>query len=103
MKNEKKKKLSEDFGSPILKNMLNGSSIPRTVQGKYNDYAKKKKETYLNQSDKNILLGPPKTNFVSSLYVKKNEDGSMKHTTRHKTQHVELICTNSHEPNIFFF
>ncbi|KAI9271381.1 hypothetical protein BY458DRAFT_455752 [Sporodiniella umbellata] len=74
----------EDLGSPILKNMLNGSSIPRTVQ------------------DKNILLGPPKTNFASSLYVKKNEVCSTKHSTRHKTQHLEstrLPRNNINHPN----
>ncbi|KAI8334322.1 hypothetical protein BC941DRAFT_432678 [Chlamydoabsidia padenii] len=48
---------SEETGSPaVSKNILNGSTSTKS-------------------SDKSIILGPPKTNFASSLY------GGLKHTT----------------------
>ncbi len=68
IKKEKKKTIncirSEDPGSPILKNILNGSSILRTTV-----------------QDKNVLLTPQKANFVSSLYggLKKNDEKQMRH------------------------
>ncbi|CEG63734.1 hypothetical protein RMATCC62417_00837 [Rhizopus microsporus] len=72
----------EDPGSPILKNILNGSNISRTHSNGVS-------------TDKNILLCPQKANFVSSSYggFKKNDDNnSMKHT-RHK------IDSNSNSNN----